>query len=102
MLIGELVQKTNIRFKITDDFETYINAIDNGGYGSEGVNFTGWLYKLNTSKFKKVSRSQNGKGTDFRQDIVEYKSNNCYVPSSGKCFLKCNNFFTKTIIRKNF
>ena len=45
MLIGEIEQKTNIRFKTVDDFETYINAIDNGGYDSEDVIFTGWLYK---------------------------------------------------------
>ena len=37
MLIGEIVQKTNIRCKIVDDFETYVNAIDNGGYDSEDV-----------------------------------------------------------------
>ena len=71
MLIGEIEQKTNIRFKNTDDFETYINAIDNGGYGSEDVIFIGWLCKLNTPKGKKVNRSQYGRGTDFKQDIVE-------------------------------
>ena len=37
MLIGEIEQKTNIRFEKLDDFETYINAIDNGGYDSEDV-----------------------------------------------------------------
>ena len=62
-VIGEIEQKTNIRFKNVDDFETYINAIDNGGYDSEDVVFTGCLYKLNTPEFKKVNRSQNGRGT---------------------------------------
>ena len=32
MIIGEIEQKPNIRFKNVDDLETYINAIDNGGY----------------------------------------------------------------------
>ena len=41
MLIGETEQKTNIRFKSADDFDTYINAIDNGGYDSDDVIFTG-------------------------------------------------------------
>ena len=41
-------QETNIRFKKFDDFETNINAIGNGGYDSDDVIFTGWLYKLNT------------------------------------------------------
>ena len=29
------------------------------------------------------------------QEIVEYHGYNCYIPSSGMCFLKCINFFTK-------
>ena len=43
MLVGEIEQKTNIRFKNVDDFESYINAIDNSGYDCEDVIFTGWL-----------------------------------------------------------
>ena len=57
MLIGELEQKTNFRCKIVDDFEININAIDNGGYGSDDIILTGWLYKLNTPEFNKVNRS---------------------------------------------
>ena len=102
MLVGEIEQKTNIRFKNVDDFQSYINAIDNSGYDSEDVIFTGWLYKLNTPEFKKVNRSQYGRGTDFKQDIVEYIGNNCYIPTSGNCFIKCINYFTKKIIQKNF
>ena len=93
MLVGEVEQKTNNRFKNDDDSESYINAIDNSGYDSEDVIFTGWLYKLNTLEFKKVNRSQYGRGTDFKQDIVEYIGNNCYIPTSGNCFIKCINYF---------
>ena len=39
--------------KKSDDFETYINAIDNSGYESDHADFTGWLYKSNTPEFKK-------------------------------------------------
>ena len=95
MLVGEIEQKTNIRFKNVDDFENYINAIDNSGYDSEGVIFTGWLYKLNTPEFKKVNRFQYGRGTDFKQDIVEYIGNKCYIPTGGNCFIKCIIYFTK-------
>ena len=76
MLIGEIKQKTIIRFENIDEVETYIVAID-VGYDSEGVIFTGWLCKLNPLEYKKVKRSQNGKGTDFRQDIVEYEGITC-------------------------
>ena len=89
ILIGEIEQKTNVRFKNVDDFETYINAIDNGGYDSDDVIFTGWLYKLNTLEFKKVKRSQYGRRTDFKQDIVKYIGNNCYIQTIGNCFIKC-------------
>ena len=44
MLIGEIDQKTKNWFKKFDDFETYIDAIDNSGYDSDDVIFTGWLY----------------------------------------------------------
>ena len=37
MLIGEVEQKMNIRFKNVDDFENSINAIDNSGYDSDDV-----------------------------------------------------------------
>ena len=102
MLVGEIEQKTNIRFKNVDDFESYINAKDNSGYDSEDVIFTGWLYKLNTPEYEKVNRSQYGRGTDFKQDIVEYIGNNCYIPTSGKCFIKCINYFTKKDFREEF
>ena len=102
MLVGEIEQKTIIRFKNVDDFENYINATDNSGYDSEDVIFTGWLYKLNTPEFKKVIRSQYGRGTDFKQDIVEYIGNNCYIPTSGNCFMKCINCFTKKDYTEEF
>ena len=47
MIIGPIEYKTNIRIKNTDDFESYINAIDID-YDSEDVIFTGCVYKLNT------------------------------------------------------
>ena len=80
MLIGEIEHKTILRFKYVDDFVTYINDIDNVGYDSEEVIFTGWFYKLDTHEFNKVNRPQNARGTDFKQDIVEYIGNKCYIP----------------------
>ena len=87
MLIGE-IEKTNIRFKIVDDFEISNNAID-VEYNSEDVIFTGWLYISITLEFKKVNRSQYCRGTEFKEDLVEHTGNNGYVPLNGKCFIKC-------------
>ena len=80
MIIGPVEHKTNIRFKNMDDFERYINAIDID-YDSEGVTFTGYLYKLDTPQFKVVERSAYGKGTNYMQKFVEYHGQNCYIPT---------------------
>ena len=96
MLIREIEQKkTNLRFKKVNDFETYIKPIDNTGYDKEDVNFTGWLYILNTPEFKKVSRSLCHRVTTvFKQDFVEFICNNCYIATSGNCFIKYFNYLT--------
>ena len=94
MIIGPVEHKTHIRFKNMDDFERYINAIDID-YDSDYVIFTGYVYKLDTPQFKVVKRSAYGKGTNYMQEIVEYYGQNCYIPTSGMCFIKCINYFTK-------
>ena len=101
MIIGTIEHKTNIRFKNMDDFERYINAIDID-YDSEDVTFTGYVYKLNTPHFKFVKRSAYGKFTNYTQEIVEDHGQNCYIPNSGMCFIKCINYFTKNDYTEEF
>ena len=57
ILIVELEQKPNSRFKSVDDCETFNNGLDNSGCDSEDVIFKEWLYNLNTPEFNKVNRS---------------------------------------------
>ena len=64
--------------------------------------FMGWLYKLNTPEFFIVNRSQYGRITDFKQNIVEFIGNNCYIPTSGNCFIKCINYFTQKDYTEEF
>ena len=64
--------------------------------------FTGWLYKLKTPEFKKVNRWYFARGQDFKQDIVENIGNNSYIPTSGRCFIKCINYFTKKEYTEDF
>ena len=94
MLIGPIEHKTNIRFEKMDEFESYTNAIDIY-YDNEDVTFSGHFYKLNTPRFNVVKRSAHDKGTIYVQEIVEYHGKNCFFPTSGHCFIKCINFFTK-------
>ena len=93
MIIGHNELETNSRFKNMDHFESYINTID-VDYDSEDVIFTGYIYKLNTPQFNVVKRIANGKGAIYMQKNVEYYGQNCYIPTSGMCFIKCN-YFTK-------
>ena len=101
MVIGPVKHKTKIRFQNTDDFENYINAIDID-YDSEDVILSGYVYKLNTPQFNVAKQNTYAKGTVYMQKIVEYPGQNCYIPNSGKCFIKCINYFSKKIIQKNF
>ena len=101
IVIEPIEHKTNIRFQNVDVFESYINAIAID-YESEHNIFTGCLKKLNTPQFHRIKRSLYGRGTDFKQDIVEYIGDNCYNPTTGKCFKKGNTYFTKKVYTQEF
>ena len=76
-----------------DDFANYIYAI-NFDYDSEDVTFMGSFLKLKTAQFDVDKRNAYAKGTNFLQKIGEGLGENCYIPTSGKCVIKCNIFFT--------
>ena len=101
MIIRPIEHKTIIRFKNMKDFERYINAID-FDYDSEDVTFTVYVYKLNTPQFKVVKRNAYGKCTNYMQEIVEYHGQNCYIPTSRMCFIKCINYSTKIDYTEEF
>ena len=91
--VGDQIRPTNIRFRNIDDYESYINAIDED-YDAEDAIFTGYIYKLDTPQFKKLNRSQYGNGCDFKHENIEYRGNNCFIPTNGYCFVRCINFIT--------
>ena len=93
MIIGIIEQKTNIRYKNLEGFESYINAKDID-YDSEDSTFIGYTYKLKTPQFKVVKRSGYAKGTSYRHEITKYYGRNCYITTSGHCFIKCLFHFT--------
>ena len=93
MTVGSFEKKTNIRFKNVDDFDTYMNAIDID-YDSADVAFSGYVYKLNTPQFKVPKRRASTKRFNYKQEIVEYHGQNCYIPISGHCFIECNKYLT--------
>ena len=50
--VGDQTRETRIRFRNMNDYEAYINTIDQD-YDSEDTIFDGYIYKLNTPQFKK-------------------------------------------------
>ena len=80
--VGDQIRQTHIRFRNMDDFEAYFNAIDES-YDAEDAIFKGYIYKLETPQFNKVNRSQNGNGCDFKHEIIDYRVNNCFIPTKG-------------------
>ena len=93
LIVGDQLRQTHIRFRNMIDFETYINSIDEG-YDADDIIFNGYIYKIHTPKFNKVKRSDFGNGCDFKHEIIEYRGNNCFIPTKGYCFVKCINFLT--------
>ena len=49
---------------------------------------------INTPQFNLVNRTQYGNGCDFKHEIIEYRGNICFMPTTGYCFVKCINFLT--------
>ena len=91
--VGDQIRQTNIRFRNMDDFEAYFNAIDEG-YDAEDAIFNGHIYKISTHRFRNVNRSQYGNGCDFKYEIIEYRGDNCFIPTKGYCFINCIIFLT--------
>ena len=91
--VGDPIRQTHIRFRNITDSESYINSIDEG-YDAEDVIFNSYFFKINTPQFNLVNRSQYGNGFDFKHEIIEYRGNNCFIPTKGYCFVKCTNYLT--------
>ena len=93
MTIGEMEQRIKIRFRNVEDFGNHTNAIE-VDYDSQIDIITRWLYELNTPQSKRVISAQYAWGRDFKQKIVKYKGNNCVIPTSNNCFIKCIKYLT--------
>ena len=91
--IGDHIRDTHVRFRNINDYEAYINEIDQD-YESDDVIFNGYIYKIINPQFNRVNRSQYGNGCEFKHEIIEYRGSNCFIPTKGYCFTKCINYLT--------
>ena len=85
--VGDQIRQIHFRFRNIDDYEAYINTIVEG-YDAEDAIFYGHIYEINTPQFNLVNRSQYGNGCDFKHEFIEYRGNNCFLPTKGYCFVK--------------
>ena len=75
---GEHKETTVMKFKKIQHFDSFDNNIDID-YDAVDKIFTVYLFKINTSEFKRVNRSDGRKRTDFEQDVAEVVVNNCHI-----------------------
>ena len=82
---------TNRFFKNSDELAKFIDKILDKYDHHPSVYYTGNIYRY-LRNFKRVNRSEYGRGANEFNNILEYEGKNCYIPSGNGCFLKCNNF----------
>ena len=88
---------TNRFFKNSDELAKFIDKILDKYDDHPSIYYTGNIYRY-FRNFKRVNRSEHGKGANEFNNILEYEGDNCYIPSGNGCFLKCINF----IFNKDF
>ena len=93
---------TNRFFKNSDELTKFIDKILDKYDDHPSIYYTGNIYRY-FRNFKRVNRSDHGRGADEFNDIEEYKGKNCYIPSGNGCFLKCiNHIFDKDFSTEYF
>ena len=82
---------TNRFFKNSDELAKFIDKILDKYDDHPSIYYTGNIYRY-FRNFKRVNRSEHGRGANEFNNILEYEGDNCYIPSGKGCFLKCINF----------
>ena len=82
-----------MRFKNINDFESYIEKIDEKYDGGDVV-FEGDAFQLPQLDFKPLKRSNYGRASNHLYNIQEYFGTNCYILTGNNCFVKCINYLT--------
>ena len=88
---------TNRFFKDSDELAKFIDKILDKYDEYPSIYYTGNIYRY-FRIFKRVTRSEHGRGANEFNNILEYECKNCYIPSGNGCFLKFINY----IFNKDF
>ena len=82
---------TNRFFKNSDELAKFIEKIMDKYDDHPSIYYTGNIHRY-FRNFKRVNRSDHGRGANEFNNIEEYEGKNCYIPSGNGCFLKCINY----------
>ena len=93
---------TNRFFKNSDELAKFIDKILDKYDDHPSIYYTGSIYRY-FRNFKRVNRSEYGRGANEFNNILQYEGKNCYISSGNGCFLKCINYiFDKNFSIENF
>ena len=82
---------TNRFFKDSNELAKFIDKILDKYDDHPSIYYTGNIYR-SFKNYKRVNRSDHGRGANEFNNILEYEGVNCYIPSGNGCFLKCINY----------
>ena len=85
---GSAIEEYKTTFYTRDQFESYLSKLQETSDTDEWK-FTGTVKIVETNIRFNKNRSRAGMGTNYLYQIKEYEGTNCYIPSDGRCFIKC-------------
>ena len=77
---------TNRFFKDSDELAKFIDKILDKYDDHPSIYYTGNIYRY-FRNYKRIIRSDHGRGANEFNNIQEYEGENCYIPSGNGCFL---------------
>ena len=93
---------TNRFFKDSSELAKFIDKILDKYDDHPSIYYTGNIYRY-FKNFKRVNRSEHGRGANEFNNIEEYNGKNCYIPDGNGCFVKCINcIFNKDFNKEYF
>ena len=85
---------SNSFFKDSNELANFIHKKLDKFDDHSGIYYAVSLYRY-FRKFKRVNRSEYGRGANEFDNILEYEGENCYIPSGIGCFPKYSNYIFK-------
>ena len=92
---------TNRFFEDSKEIAKFIDKILDKYDDHPSIYYTGNIYRY-FKNFKRVNRSEHGRGANEFNNIQEYNGKNCYIPSGNGCFLKCINYIFNKDFNKEY